>query len=135
MKQKLSAYILFIRVKKKCRVGIGSLGVKEFKRGYYLYIGSGKKNLMERLKRHLKMKKKNFWHIDYLLKNSNVSILDIYITYLSEDEIFSVLKRQRNITPFLENFGSGDTSNLTHFFSVDKKESLVSILCKIEKWK
>jgi Uri superfamily endonuclease len=124
MKQKLSAYILFIRVKKKCRVGIGSLGVKEFKRGYYLYIGSGKKNLMERLK-----------HIDYLLKNSNVSILDIYITYLSEDEIFSVLKRQRNITPFLENFGSGDTSNLTHFFSVDKKESLVSILCKIEKWK
>ena len=132
VKRKLDAYILFIKIKKKCKEKIGSLGVIEFTPGYYLYIGSGKKNLMERLKRHLRMKKRNFWHIDYLLSNANVSILDIYITYLSEDEIFTILKKQKEIHPLFDKFGSSDTSNSTHFFSVGKKSTLENILDKIE---
>lgn len=135
VKRKLNTYILFIKVKKKCKEKIGSLGTKEFTPGYYLYIGSGKKNLMERLKRHLRMKKRNFWHIDYLLTNTNVGILDIFITYLSEDEIFTILKVQKEIRPCFDKFGSSDTSNSTHFFSVDKKSSFENILEVIENWK
>lgn len=44
----------------------------EFKKGYYVYIGSAMNNLESRVKRHLSKSKKLHWHIDYLLKHSQI---------------------------------------------------------------
>ena len=49
-----------------------------FKKGDYFYIGSAKGCLETRLQRHLRKEKRIFWHIDYLLENQKVKILQIW---------------------------------------------------------
>ena len=134
MVRRLNAYILFIKIKKKLQSKIGTLGLNEFPEGYYVYIGSGKKNLMDRIKRHLRMKKKKFWHIDYLLSNIDVAIIDIYITYLKEDEVVELMENQKGVIPFSEGFGSSDTENSTHLFRLKKESIITRIIDSVEKW-
>ncbi|MEM3732778.1 MAG: GIY-YIG nuclease family protein, partial [Candidatus Bathyarchaeia archaeon] len=67
-------YTLIINVKKDFKTKIGSLGIIEFKKGVYLYTGSGigvSSSIEDRIKRHVTRKKKKFWHIDYLLSDDN----------------------------------------------------------------
>lgn len=70
-------YSLIINKRNSSKVKIGALGEINFKKGYYVYIGSAMNSLKPRIKRHLSNNKKVHWHIDYLLKNENVAIEDI----------------------------------------------------------
>ena len=72
-------YLLIISVRKDIRLRIGSLGEMEFKKGRYAYAGSAQRALPARLCRHLKSSKKLFWHIDYLLKDENVSLTKVFV--------------------------------------------------------
>lgn len=51
---------------------IGAKGSMHFPKGYYVYTGSAKKNLMARLARHQRKRKKMHWHIDYLRQQTEV---------------------------------------------------------------
>lgn len=44
---------------------IGSRGMMHFPRGFYVYTGSAKKNLDQRMARHRRIRKKKHWHMDY----------------------------------------------------------------------
>ena len=71
-------YCLIIYVKRKSQITVGKkLGVIEFKKGIYVYIGSAMNSLEARLSRHLSDSKKLHWHVDYLLKDDNCKIIDI----------------------------------------------------------
>ena len=59
--------VLFLPKKKKIRVG--KLGCFLFPKGYYVYVGSGMRNLEHRISRYFRIRKKK-WHIDYLVSNS-----------------------------------------------------------------
>lgn len=54
------------------RIKVGQQGVFRFLKGYYLYTGSAKNGLKARVERHLRQRKRHFWHIDYLLKHASV---------------------------------------------------------------
>ena len=41
-------------------------------KGLYAYVDSAQTNLEQRIKRHIRKKRRLFWHIDYLL-NDNVA--------------------------------------------------------------
>jgi Uri superfamily endonuclease len=71
------AYQLLIRVHRNCTIEIGKLGVVGFRKGFYVYTGSAMKNLRQRVERHRRPKKKMHWHIDYLLADENVELLDV----------------------------------------------------------
>ncbi|MDH5187060.1 MAG: GIY-YIG nuclease family protein, partial [candidate division WOR-3 bacterium] len=60
------AYLLILYNPKKQRIEVGRLGKIDFAKGYYFYIGSGMKNLEQRVFRHKRKDKKIKWHIDYL---------------------------------------------------------------------
>ena len=62
-------YILLIYYNESCDIVVGRLGHVKINKGYYIYIGSAKKNINSRLNRHLSAKKNKFWHIDYVLSN------------------------------------------------------------------
>ncbi len=49
----------------------GSIGALDFEAGFYVYVGSAKKNLTQRISRHLRKKKQLRWHIDYLIAESS----------------------------------------------------------------
>ena len=71
------SYCLIIELTEDSMVKVGSLGSINFKKGYYVYVGSALNSLEPRLRRHLSNDKKLHWHVDYLLTQNNASLVDI----------------------------------------------------------
>ena len=71
-------YILVVSVEQNIEVTVGSLGNVSFTKGFYAYVGSAQKNLEKRIERHLRKKKRKFWHIDYLLYNDEVKAEKVF---------------------------------------------------------
>ena len=68
-----------IILKKDTKIKIGKkLGVINFKKGCYVYVGSAMNSLEARVKRHLSDNKKKHWHVDYFLLNENTEIKKVY---------------------------------------------------------
>jgi sugar fermentation stimulation protein A len=134
MANKIKSYILFIHIKKNLGVRIGALGVKFFPKGYYLYIGSGKKYLTERLKRHLKMTKSKYWHIDYLLSKRDVNISDIFVSEKTENQLVKKAQNSKGVKPHLDKFGASDSKNITHLFYAKNKSAIEKIKKQVYKW-
>ena len=86
-----------------------------FQKGYYYYVGSAQKNLIQRLKRHSKKDKKKHWHIDYLTTHNNIRILRIFlIPHLkkkSECILVGKLIKNTELNIVVENFGNSDCNN------------------------
>ncbi|MCS7134899.1 MAG: GIY-YIG nuclease family protein [Candidatus Aenigmarchaeota archaeon] len=115
-------YILLIFIKRGVQIRIGALGKIYFKRGYYCYIGSafGKTITIEkRVGRHLKRDKKSKWHIDYLLKNKNVKIIDV-ITFPNKKIECKIAKNFSKYFKGVKNFGCSDCKCNTHLYQVCK---------------
>jgi sugar fermentation stimulation protein A len=65
------AYLLIVRLRRDWRLKAGSLGEIPLESGWYVYAGSGKRNLSARIARHHRKRKKLHWHIDFLLDRVN----------------------------------------------------------------
>jgi len=93
----------------------GALGEVLFKKGFYVYVGSALKNLMQRTARHKRKRKKIHWHIDYFLNKA--SLIKTYPIF-SYDPLecslaFDIKQIAEGEVP---NFGSSDCSCSSHFF-------------------
>lgn len=62
------SYCLIFHLENTINVSIGKSGTFLFNSGYYFYFGSanGRGGLRARMKRHISLEKKKFWHLDYL---------------------------------------------------------------------
>lgn len=105
-------YLLNIYLKKQKSIRIGKLGTFRFKKGNYVYVGSAKRNMAKRIARHLRKKKKKFWHIDYLLQYAEVR--KVWTSDRPEERIAELLSEKMTI-PVLE-FGSSDVKSKSHLF-------------------
>lgn len=65
------AYRLYLRLRRGVTLDIGSLGLQPLKRGTYVYVGSAKRGLRQRVERHSRLAETKqgrcHWHIDRLL--------------------------------------------------------------------
>jgi sugar fermentation stimulation protein A len=59
-------YLIVLRVARDRRIRVGALGLRRFRCGWYVYVGSAKRNLRHRVARHLRLRTRRRWHIDYL---------------------------------------------------------------------
>lgn len=59
-------YLLLIEIKNNSSINVGGLRNVFFRGGYYVYVGSAAKNMKKRIERHRRLKKRAFWHVDYL---------------------------------------------------------------------
>jgi sugar fermentation stimulation protein A len=60
-------YLILLELPEKTAAAVGALGTMTFAPGWYVYAGSARKNLSQRINRHLrKIRKQKHWHIDYL---------------------------------------------------------------------
>ena len=59
-------YALVLYLPRARGVGAGRLGRRRLAAGWYVYVGSAKRNLVARLARHLRRAKGPHWHIDHL---------------------------------------------------------------------
>jgi sugar fermentation stimulation protein A len=110
-------YILILHLFESIRIPVGSLGHVSFSRGFYIYVGSAKKNLTKRMDRHLRKRKKFFWHIDYLRDHARTCIaLPIRSQASLEHEVGFALNRIADWS--VPGFGSSDCPCETHLFAM-----------------
>ncbi|HSH24988.1 MAG TPA: GIY-YIG nuclease family protein [Massilibacterium sp.] len=100
-------------------ITVGKHGTFLFEKGTYMYIGSAKRNIKARIKRHLSKTKQNRWHIDYVTQYAtNMS----YETYdgenITECQLATQLKSKWNGEVVVEKFGSSDCQCVSHFFKL-----------------
>lgn len=71
-------YTLIVFLSKETRLKVGEMGTRRLPAGYYAYTGSamgtGASSLNRRVTRHLRKRKKKFWHIDFLLTHENATV-------------------------------------------------------------
>ena len=100
----MQSYQLLIKVTKDIDLKVGKLGRFIFPVGSYVYTGSAKTNIDKRIERHLSKEKKLHWHIDYLLNNDAVKIIDIKKSEMIECS----LNKKTKGTIIIDGFGSSD---------------------------
>lgn len=111
------SYILILYLGEDERIDVGKLGVLFFKKGYYIYIGSATKNLSSRIDRHRRLRKRAFWHIDYLRDRANyVTALPIRVREDLECLIAQDIKLISDWT--VPGFGSSDCNCEGHLFAM-----------------
>lgn len=64
-------YMIVLHLKEPETITVGSLGPVSFSEGYYVYVGSARKNLEQRMAHHRALRKKMHWHMDYLRKEAD----------------------------------------------------------------
>lgn len=124
-------YILILKLSEGTSLSIGRLGEVRFAKGYYLYIGSARKNLSKRIQRHRGLRKRHFWHIDSLRAAAEFhSVLPIRTTDHLECEISRAIKGMARWE--VPGFGSSDCSCDSHLFGMPqdplKLPAFVSLL-------
>lgn len=118
------SYTIIYYLKKDQEIQISKLGKYLFKKGYYLYSGSGKRNLKKRVSRHIrKDNKKLKWHIDFFVDNIFVSAKKLYI-FRSKSECDNIkffLAKGGEIA--VKKFGSSDCRKncRSHFLYFGKR--------------
>lgn len=116
-------YCLLIATKKQNNIKVGSLNEINFKKGFYIYIGSAMNSLKPRIYRHLSNDKKLHWHVDYLLMNENTAIKEV-IFNIGEEKIECELANFISKSgEKIEKFGSSDCncdSHLIYFENYEK---------------
>ncbi|MEM5830001.1 MAG: GIY-YIG nuclease family protein [Candidatus Aenigmatarchaeota archaeon] len=129
------SYILILKLDKDEKLNIGKLGEFELKKGYYCYVGSANgKNIEieDRIRRYFKLnqeKKGNLrWHIDYLLINPNVKIIDVIKSKIDECKLAK--KVEKVCLESVPNFGNSDCDCESHLFFhyINPKVKLLKIL-------
>lgn len=109
------SYCLIINVEKDTKIKIGKkLGIINFKKGCYVYVGSAMNSLESRVKRHLSDNKKKHWHIDYLLLNKNSKIEKIYTKESGEKLECEIAKKIIENEESIADFGCSDCKCHSH---------------------
>ncbi len=108
-------YLLLLELDESGVIDVGSLGRVEFKRGYYVYVGSAMNSLNKRLNRHKSRNKKLRWHIDYLTVRAD-KIWDIPIVTDSDIEEEIALRLSGIADGYIDGFGASDSRRDSHLF-------------------
>jgi sugar fermentation stimulation protein A len=110
------SYLLIFANNQPFKKIIGSLGEREFKKGYYVYVGSAMQALDKRIKRHLRKSKKVRWHLDYI--SPGCMKIDKVYPIRRRDRIEEALARGllEICDDYVIDFGASDSGLPSHFF-------------------
>ena len=113
------SYIVILRLRKNSTISIGGLGDIRFRKGYYLYVGSARKNLSSRLERHRRRRKRLFWHVDFLRA---VAEFHVAVPFRTQDILECAIARAVSEIAEWEipAFGSSDCLCSSHLYGMGK---------------
>ncbi len=110
----MGAYAVILFLPGPKRIKVGALGEIDFKRGYYVYVGSG---TVRRMERHARKGKKRRWHIDYLSEEA-----EFVEAWYSEDAREVEVAAKMGGVP-VPGFGASDSPLTSHLFYFPDLES------------
>lgn len=109
------AYLSIFEVDGFREIDIGALGRVQLRPGFYVYAGSGRKNLTARINRHLRRRKVLHWHVDYLREVSE-SVLNLPIRTADDIECDLAASMKEIANDIISNFGCSDCRCDSHLF-------------------
>jgi Uri superfamily endonuclease len=109
-------YCLVIHLNQESRIKVGKQGFIDFKKGYYVYVGSALNSLESRIKRHLSNDKKLHWHVDYLLMNKNAEVVDVVFAVSDDRWECSIASEISKNGEGVPKFGCSDCKCPSHLF-------------------
>jgi sugar fermentation stimulation protein A len=112
------SYLIVLRLPRRRTLSVGSLGNVTFRAGYYIYVGSARKDLARRIQRHHRLRKNLFWHIDYLRSAAEwVGALPIRTADDIECALAGAMEKTAQWS--VPNFGATDCSCSSHLFGME----------------
>ncbi|MCF7915280.1 MAG: DNA/RNA nuclease SfsA [Spirochaetaceae bacterium] len=108
-------YLLVIRLDVPTIMPLPRIGSPELQPGWYIYVGSAKTNLQQRIARHLRKRKKLHWHIDYLLQQSS-SVKAFPIRTAADLECTLARDISKTAAAEVDGFGCSDCRCNSHLF-------------------
>ncbi len=118
-------YVLVLSLKKSTRISVGSLGEIDFPRGHFLYVGRARRNLRQRIARHLRADIRIRWHIDYL--RQAVEVVDVLVTANLEECALAGKTARLPRAEIVPRFGAGDCRCPGHLIRFDRPPDLRSL--------
>lgn len=118
-----TTYRLFLNIPEDQPITVGKLGTFLFKKGVYIYVGSAKKNIAHRIKRHLKKEKTNRWHIDYVRAHGDLFSYETFSGLTECDLAKETIQKFNGICPY-KKFGSTDCHCYSHLIYCPNVTSL-----------
>lgn len=107
-------YVLMLYLPASRRIRIGRRGFRMFEKGIYFYVGSGGRSPLKRIARHVRKRKRKFWHIDFLTVESRVIGAFMLESNVSLECTLARALRDR-FTP-VPRFGASDCRCGSHLF-------------------
>lgn len=111
-------YGLQIEVPMRLHLRVGALSERSFRPGTYCYVGSAQASLEKRIARHLRKEKKRWWHIDYLLTEAPVQVLQVYYKEAGKATECRMAQRLGDVFLTVEGFGASDCTCLGHLLYI-----------------
>ncbi|WP_288844018.1 DNA/RNA nuclease SfsA [uncultured Megasphaera sp.] len=124
------AYMLVLEVEQERDIEVGKKGIVHVCPGYYVYVGSAKKNLAARIARHKRNLKRLHWHIDYLRQVATVRAV---IPIRTSADVEHILASQvaRICDWRIRGFGCTDCACTTHLFAFKENPIHLQTFMKI----
>jgi len=123
------SYILLIKLKENKTINIGKIGKFDFKKGFYVYVGSALNGLDARINRHLRRNKKIHWHIDYLLNFTLITGIFYKKNSVKEECKIAHIFTKKLIS--IKGFGCSDCKCKSHLFYGSYNE-IISIIKRLQ---
>lgn len=108
------SYLILLEIRNPTTIQIGRLRGTDFKKGFYVYVGSAMKGLSQRIQRHLRKQKKIHWHVDYLLNHAK--IVDIFYKQSNAREECAIANTLEKTLSTIPGFGCSDCTCKSHLF-------------------
>ncbi|GBC70813.1 hypothetical protein HRbin02_00584 [Candidatus Calditenuaceae archaeon HR02] len=117
-------YVLVIVLRRPIIVRVGRLGRLSFKRGVYVYVGTARRGLGPRIRRHLAKRKRLHWHIDWVTSCRAFEVCEVWVSETLGIECKLATELIRQADGFVPRFGSSDCRCRSHFvyISCGRKE-------------
>ena len=109
-----SFYTIYLILNSDYDITIGKLGSFHFKQGIYIYVGSAKKNILQRIKRHQEIEKKYHWHFDYLRPYGSITKIITYDRSFTECGLADKIRKEVDGRIPVKGFGASDCKCGSH---------------------
>jgi len=129
-------YLLFLSNTKSQKINIGKQRDFLFPSGLLVYVGSalGAGGLRGRISHHLRVNRKCYWHIDYLLQKMPVyQVLYIENPSRLEHEWAMLLERIPELNIPMKRFGASDCQCASHLFHIPFQYGDIQIEQKLKE--
>ncbi|MFA9555894.1 DUF123 domain-containing protein [Evansella sp. AB-rgal1] len=128
-------YVIMMNLLEDRHVAIGKLGSFLFHKGTYIYVGSAKKNIQARVKRHInKEKPTRRWHIDFFSSNTSVIGFITFPHHKGECQLKDFIQKQFHGTVVAKGLGSSDCSCDSHLLKINDVDNDIDKLCLLQEW-